>query len=48
MGDRHFAGRRWRVPGMIVQKNIVILGAGGFGREVHAWLLDWIARGDGQ
>ncbi|MBX4135794.1 acetyltransferase [Pseudomonas sp. S5F11] len=33
---------------MIVQKNIVILGAGGFGREVHAWLLDWIARGDGQ
>lgn len=30
---------------MITQKKLVIMGAGGFGREVHAWLLDAIKNG---
>jgi sugar O-acyltransferase (sialic acid O-acetyltransferase NeuD family) len=33
---------------MTLIKNLVILGAGGFGREVHAWLLDSIRNGDCQ
>lgn len=30
---------------MITTKKLVIMGAGGFGREVHAWLLDAIKNG---
>jgi len=31
---------------MRITKQLVIMGAGGFGREVHAWLLDSINKGD--
>lgn len=31
---------------MIRKNRLVIMGAGGFGREVHAWLLDLIKKGD--
>lgn len=28
-------------------KTLLIVGAGGFGREVHAWLVDWIEQNEG-
>ncbi|MDF2642356.1 MAG: bacterial transferase hexapeptide repeat protein [Pseudomonas sp.] len=28
-------------------KKLLIVGAGGFGREVHAWLVDWIEHNEG-
>ena len=31
---------------MRATKKLVIMGAGGFGREVHAWLLDLISKGE--
>ncbi|KPW95535.1 hypothetical protein ALO50_04789, partial [Pseudomonas syringae pv. cerasicola] len=47
MGDRNSDGCGWRIPGAMNANRLLIVGAGAFGREVHAWLTDWVENNPG-